>query len=246
MYTQIALAFFGLASTAAATYSPHQLSNLRSLHPDPVSPVQARQDNSNSDDGNTLDPACTTSALSILSSIPTPASDLSDFLATFGASASASAPSDPAVLCSVTAALPSSLQAPYSSYDAAASSWYGSNSEGIQGLLTSCGGGELGAYVTQVVSALQAYTAAGCSGTLSTPAATFPVPGGLNTSVVTGTGTTGAATATATDGSSGSGTGAGENAAPTSSVSLDAAPRPTGVLAGAIAAAGLLGAAMML
>ncbi|CAJ2501409.1 Uu.00g042620.m01.CDS01 [Anthostomella pinea] len=233
MYAQAALAVLGLASTAAATYHPSQLNSLRDLNN--KNGLAARQDDSDSsssatgDDG--ISDACTTSAYMVLASIPTPTGDLSAYLSSFVATADLSDVTDAAsVLCDVTAGMPTSLSSAYSSYDMAASSWYSSNSADIQSLISSCAG-DMGAELTMAVSAVESYTSSGCSGSVAamTSGLTSSSTGSSKTS---GSGSTGGATAT----SSGAST----------SVETGAASRPTGLIAGAVAAAGFLGAAVML
>ncbi|KAI0600128.1 hypothetical protein F4775DRAFT_590849 [Biscogniauxia sp. FL1348] len=261
-----AIALLGLASTAVATYSPSQLNRLRAVHSGLApSTVQARQAVSYA----TLAPACTSSALAIVDGMPYATGALAQFLDSFDATAAADADAaNPTNLCAVTAALPASLRGPYSAYDQQASAWYAANSGGIQALLTSCGNGALGVQLTQAVSALQSYTAVGCSGSLDTPTLTvvLAVP---TSAVPTATASSAAAAGTISAGFVGglpptttpitsfsSSTTTTTNttitdsataaSATMSSISQDAAVRPTGVLAGAMAAAGLLGAAMVL
>ncbi|KAI5921704.1 hypothetical protein F4810DRAFT_677441 [Camillea tinctor] len=259
MYIQATLAILGLASTAVATFSPEQLNNLRAAHDKlvPTSTVQPRQVSY-----ATLPPACTTSALSIVNSMPYATGDLARYLDSFDATVAN--PANPTNFCAVTAALPATLQGPYSAFDQQASTWYSSNSAQIQSLLTSCGNGELAMHLTEMVSALESYTAAGCTGSLSTPGLTLSLATPVSTSAAaTSTAAAGVATgfvgilpslteattaisssSTATTNQTSSDNAVAASA--TSSVDQGAAARPTGALAGAMAAAGLLGAVMML
>ncbi|KAI1488079.1 hypothetical protein F5X96DRAFT_680752 [Biscogniauxia mediterranea] len=264
MYIQLVVTLLGLVSTAVATYSPEQLNNLRAAHDRLVaSPtttttmMQAPRQVSYA----TLAPSCASSALAIVDAMPYATGALALFLDSFDAA------TDPTNLCAVTAALPASLRGPYSALDRQASAWYATNSAGIQRLLTSCGNAALGAQLTRAVAALQAYTARGCEGDLATPTLSLVLSaaptassagavvatmvgfvGGLppnTTTPFTSSSSSSTSTTTNITTSTDSATAAAASAT-TSSISQDAAVRPTGVLAGAMAAAGLLGAVMML
>ncbi|KAI2472370.1 hypothetical protein F4781DRAFT_383432 [Annulohypoxylon bovei var. microspora] len=194
MVSRNIIAVLGLASTAAATYSPQALKNLRDLRAEHVV-IEVReampQATSTSSSDSDSDTQCASSAEAIITDAPTPPADLESYFVSFAATADLS---NPSILCQITAGVPSSLSAEYSSYDQQASSWFSKHSSDIAGLVSKCAGEEDAASVAQVVTALSAYAADGCSG----------------------------------------------------SVSKARAARPTGMIAGAVAAAGVLGAAAVL
>lgn len=244
MYYQSAL-LAALAGITAATYNPHQLNGVRSLQErggGVEGGLPRRQDDSSN---SALE--CQASVFAILSDLPTPTPPLVSYLASFAATAN---PTDPAALCAVTSALPTSLTSAYSSYDRAASSWYSGHSAEVAQLASDCAGAGAGGAqaLTEAITALETYTAGGCTGTLPTEAAglTSLIPL-VNATATNGTGAgagAGAGTTATPTGPSASGTGSqGGN---TSSIAQGAAARPTGVVAGAMAAAGLLGAVAML
>ncbi|KAK7752769.1 hypothetical protein SLS62_005321 [Diatrype stigma] len=251
MYYQSALLAAALTGMTAATYNAHQLNGVRSLQAgaEGGNSLPRRQDAyasvSDSDSASASSAlACQESVFAILGDLPTPTPALVSYLLSFAATAD---PTDPAALCAVTSALPTSLASAYSSYDQAASSWYSGHSAEMAQLASDCAGDVAGAggaqALTQAITALESYTAGDCTGTLPTGAA------GLTSMIPLLNAT---ATATATNGS-----GVGVTAAPTggatppasgtgSSIVQGAAARPTGVIAGAMAAAGLLGVVAML
>ncbi|KAI2640795.1 hypothetical protein GGS26DRAFT_177994 [Hypomontagnella submonticulosa] len=217
MVSRTTLALLGLASTAAATYSPEGLKKLHGLRQEHVV-VEVRQAQSSdfAIPTGTSPIECTTSLLSIITDIPTPPPKVESYLSQFASTADLT---DPAVICEVTK-VPESVSADYSSYDQAASSWFNKHNSEIDALASKCAGDEYVASIDQAVSALNIYIGNGCSGTLGAPGAT----------TTTGTG---------------SGSTAGASAASTSP-STALAARPTGIVAGAVAAAGVLGAAALL
>ncbi|KAI1078232.1 hypothetical protein F5B20DRAFT_548530 [Whalleya microplaca] len=226
-----------LATAALATYSPQHLKNIRALHisHDVLEVRQATAAPSTATGTSTggLDGlGCQFSAYSLLSSVPTPTGSLESYLLS-AVTQAPPAPSSIAIqnataLCQATASLPSSLRADYSSYDAAVSSWYSAHSSELSALASSCSNQLPVAPAT--LSAILSY-------------ATAPNPcSGIATATGSGNGT-----ASPTS-SNGSGNGSGESgSSPSSSVSVGGAARPTGVVAGAaVAAAGFLGAAVLL
>lgn len=218
-----------LAGTAAAIYSPQQLNRVRSL--DQGVPQRRQDDSSNSAF------ACQASAFSILGDIPTPTPPLLSYLLSFAATAN---PTDPAALCAATSALPTSLASAYSSYDEAASSWYVGHSGDIAQLASDCASDGVAQSLTQAITALESYTAGDCTGTAPTEAA------GLTSLIPMINATATGATATTTGSSSGAGSQGGGSASEMSSVPQAGAARPTGVIAGAMAAAGFIGAVAMM
>ncbi|KAI1445290.1 hypothetical protein F5Y02DRAFT_386644 [Annulohypoxylon stygium] len=193
MVSKNIVATLGLASTALATYSPEALKSLRNLRMEhvvvEVREAQSSSSSSSSDDD--VSSACLSSAEAIITDAPTPNDNLISFFMSFANTADFS---NPSALCQLTAAVPSSLSADYSSYDQQASSWLSAKSSSITALASQCADSEGAASISQVVSALEIYVAEGC----------------------------------------------------TSSVSKGLAARPTGLVAGAVAAAGVLGAAAVL
>ncbi|KAI1089076.1 hypothetical protein F5B19DRAFT_468662 [Rostrohypoxylon terebratum] len=209
MVSKNIVAVLGLTSTALATYSPEALKNLRDLRAEHVV-VEVREaqpsSSSSSSNADSVSSACSSSAEAIITDAPTPPANLETFFMSFVETVDFE---DSSVLCQLTAAVPSSLSVAYSSYDQQASSWLSAKSGSISALASQCADSEGAASIAQVVTALEVYVAAGCTGAAS----------------------------------SGTSSGAG---ASTSSVSKALAARPTGIFAGAVAAAGVLGAAAML
>ncbi|KAI0377995.1 hypothetical protein F5Y04DRAFT_262736 [Hypomontagnella monticulosa] len=221
MVSQVTLALLGLASTAVATYSPEGLKKLHNLRAEHVV-VEVRQAQSSDDlllPTSTAPLECTTSLVSIITDVPTPPANVESYLSQFGATADLT---NPAVLCEVTK-VPASISADYSSYDQAASSWFNKHSSEIDALASKCAGDEYVASVEQAMSALNIYIGNGCSGTLGAPGATTTSAGG-----------------------SGDASGGASGNAQSTSPSTALAARPTGMVAGAVAAAGVLGAAVLL
>ncbi|RYP46340.1 hypothetical protein DL768_007446 [Monosporascus sp. mg162] len=216
-----------LAAGTAAAYRPHQLNAVRNLQ---QPGVQARQNGSIAE--------CTSSAFAIISSAPTPNSDLINYFETFAVTADLA---NPTVFCEITSALPTSLSSAYFSYDEAASSWYSEQSSNIVELASNCAGEAVATTVTEIVSILASYTAGDCTGTLPPEASTM-IEGGALSSLIFPT-----AGATVTDGpASPTDTPNETGSVETTSIEQAAAARPTGVVAGAIAAAGFIGAVAMM
>lgn len=173
---------------------------------------------------------CTASVVSIIDSIPTPTKPLADALSGVLATALAQTPSN---VCNLTASIPTSLSSALSSYDSAISSWYNKESSDIAELITSCSGASAVKTISAAVSAWSAYTGVCQSGAtnstttsstaspLTTATATNGSSSGINTQVLTGTSST--------------------TSSSTASASTAGAPRPTGVEAGVMAAAGIIG-----
>ncbi|RYO88662.1 hypothetical protein DL766_005920 [Monosporascus sp. MC13-8B] len=227
MYSQALLL---LAAGTAAAYRPHQLNGVRNLQ---QPGVQARQTGSIAD--------CTSSAFAIISSVPTPNSDLANYFETFVVTADLA---NPTVFCEITSALPTSLSSAYFSYDEAASSWYSEQSSNIVELASNCAGEAVATSVTEIVSILESYTAGDCTGSLPPEASDLStmIEGGALSSLVFPT-----ADATVTDApASPTNTEDEAGSEQTTSIEQGAAARPTGVVAGAIAAAGFIGAVAMM
>ncbi|KAI2619245.1 hypothetical protein GGR54DRAFT_135689 [Hypoxylon sp. NC1633] len=221
MLSQTALALLGLASTAVATYSPRALKNVHDLRAEHVV-VEVRQALESSTPTSTSSAdslECTTSALSLITDAPTPDAKLMSYFMNFATTANLE---NSSVLCQITQ-VPQSISADYSSYDQAVSSWVNKHSSDFVALASKCGGGEQAASVSQVVSALNDYVAAGCSSSAG-----------------------GSSPTQSAAGQSGSGQSAAGQSSSTHSVSSGLAARPTGIVAGAVAAAGVLGFAAAL
>ncbi|KAI0889607.1 uncharacterized protein GGS22DRAFT_148716 [Annulohypoxylon maeteangense] len=189
MVSQNVVALLGLASTAAATYRPQALGSLNNLRAERIV-IEVREAQTSSP-SNALSSACASSADALITDVPIPPSSLESYFASFARTANFS--DDVSYLCSITASVPASLTAAYSSYDQQASSWFVKHSSDLTAIVSQCGTQEDVNSIAQVVTALDIYLASGC-GTRST---------GL-------------------------------------------AARPTGAIAGAVAAAGVLGAAVVL
>ncbi|KAI0130506.1 hypothetical protein BJ170DRAFT_316981 [Xylariales sp. AK1849] len=161
--------------------------------------------------------SCTVSAASILSSVPTPSADLSSYIVSYAATAT-----DVTQACAVTSNLPSSLQSAFSSYDSQVSSWYSAEKSDIDALVSSCSTDPLAQTISSVTSLLNVYTASGCDAlTGATTGTTKPTTTGTTKSTTTG--------------------GIAASTSPSS-----AGAKPTGVYAGAAAAAGFLGAVALM
>ncbi|KAK9420787.1 hypothetical protein SUNI508_00878 [Seiridium unicorne] len=131
---------------------------------------------------------------------------------------STAAVTNPTAVCAVTTAFPSSLSSQYSSYDSAVSSWYNKESSDIDALISSCSTESNVQTIASVVSLFSAYDSVCASATSS----------GASSS-------TGSATAPT-----------GSGATSSTSSSTAGAPKQTGMVAGAMAAAGFIGAVAML
>ncbi|KAI0854173.1 hypothetical protein F5Y00DRAFT_256671 [Daldinia vernicosa] len=203
MVSQLTLAFLGLASTAAATYSPLQLRNLHNLRQERIV-VEVRQATSEGPELPTItqSPECISALAPLGSDVPDVPSELLSYMESFAATADTS---NPTVLCEATQ-VPQSLSSQYSSYDQAASSWLSKHSSDLQVAATKCGDSDV--QVSQAVASISAFLGEGC----------------------------GAAASSAGDASS----------AISTTVSPGLAARPTGMVAGAMAAAGALGVAVLL
>ena len=234
MYTQSLL--FALAGSAVATYTPQQLNRVRDLEAD----LEARQDDTDFQ-------ACQDSLSSVAGALPTPTGDLGSYLDNFYATAN---PTDPAVFCELTSSMPSNLRSEYTSYDQAASSWIDEYVSVMGEVVDTCGGEDAAASaLLGLASAIESYTAADCAGTFPTDVAEItsilPIAGGGVTIGPTPTG-----------GNSPSETGSGSSGdredssnqedSDSDSPPPNAAARPSGVIAGAMALAGVIGFAAML
>ncbi|KAI1801850.1 hypothetical protein F4811DRAFT_532599 [Daldinia bambusicola] len=200
MVSQATLAFLGLASTAAAAFSPLQLRNLNDLRYERVV-VEVRQASSELPT-ITQSPECESALQPLGSDVPSVAPELLEYMESFMATADTN---NPTVLCEATQ-VPQSLSSQYSSYDQAASSWLSKHSSDLEAAATKCNNGE-DASVTEAIESIKQFLADDCGATGAT-------------------------------GSSG--------AAASSTVSPALAARPTGMVAGAFAAAGALGVAALL
>ncbi|KAI8958935.1 hypothetical protein F5Y11DRAFT_334619 [Daldinia sp. FL1419] len=205
MVSQVTLAFLGLASTVAATYSPNQLRNYHNLRQE-RHVVEVRQVESESGSAAiptiTQSPECISALAPLGSDVPDIDSDLLEYMASFAATADTA---NPTVLCGATS-VPQSLSSQYSSYDKAASSWLSAHSKDLEAAATACSDSD--PEVSQAVASISAFLGDSCGAT------------------TTGAGKDGAAAET------------------TASPGL--AARPTGLVAGAMAAAGALGVAVLL
>ncbi|KAI1338600.1 hypothetical protein F5Y15DRAFT_122330 [Xylariaceae sp. FL0016] len=229
MHQQIAITLFGLASTAVAIYSPEQLNSLRALNSHNIAVRQDQDDTDNDGDDAIETGACISSAQSIIAEVPSVTGALSTYLDNYYSTAVIT---ETAVLCTQTPDVPSSLSSSYSSYDQAASSWYADNSDDIEELATVCAT-ETGELATQLTIALDYLTA------VSAMCASFSATATPTSSMGSSkTSSESEATATSTD--------SGSDATSSSTPDTAAAVRPTGVIVGAVAAAGILGAAIAL
>lgn len=219
----------GLAAAVAATPDARNLHRFRDLH-------VARQTDSGAGDTND-DASCTAGLLGIVNDLPTPASDLLTWLA-----AEATAVATMSDICS-TPPVPTSLTSAYSSYQSELLGWYSSESQSISALASSCSGqpgfSQVDAIITMVDQATSSCFPS--SGSASSGSMT-----GSMTESVTSTITTESVVVTESGGSSISITVSTTQTttmpAPTDQPA--AAPRAT---AGAVmAAAGAIGAALLI
>ena len=233
MYTQSL--FFVLAGSAAATMSPRQLGRMQGLG----AGLEARQDSADRE-------ACQESYSSIAVALPSPAGDLGEYLTSFYATAD---PTDPAALCQITSDMPESLSSAYASYDSAASSWIDEYVSVAGELASSCGGAaEAASVLGDLAESIASYTAEDCSGDFPTDVAdlTSLIP------IVGATPTGGDAPSETGSGNGGDNqgdsdnSGDSENSNDSDSPDESSAARPTGVIAGAMALAGVIGAIAML
>ncbi|KAI0391582.1 hypothetical protein F5Y17DRAFT_439966 [Xylariaceae sp. FL0594] len=206
---------------------------------------------------------CTRSIADLLAGAPTPTGELASAITSYASSylgsgndgqvtaATNMPPAAPAAtnplevvtqVCSFGAQLPESLQQDFSAYATQVVSYVSAQSSAIDGVITSCLA--TGAYstdaasYTDAVNSIASHTGPLCAAVTTTPG------GGNGTATDTTTVTTPAATTTETGGGVGGGpvtsTGpGGETSAPPTPTG--AAAVPTGMLANAAAAAGLLG-----
>ncbi|KAI0021068.1 hypothetical protein F4780DRAFT_313787 [Xylariomycetidae sp. FL0641] len=248
MHAHTALAILGLASSAVASSSPAQLNSLRSLHADNA--LAARDGDmddgsgADMDDGSDMDDGdddsgmgeCQDSALSLLGSVPTPSGQLLSYIESYAATATLDlAAGDPAALCTASAAaIPPSLSSAYAAYETQAESWFAANADALTSLVSVCSTGAMGAQISAASSAY-ASAASACLSATATATAT-----------ASGSGSGGAkptSTSTAGAGASQTSGGAGSDV---TQVPEGAATRPAGLYAAVAAAAGVLGAAILL
>ncbi|KAK7946159.1 uncharacterized protein PG986_010480 [Apiospora aurea] len=221
MYNQVLLsaAVAGLASTVGATYNHAAANQLRDLtQPAHVVPRQPAQSGSSD---------CVESAMKLFTELPQPTGALLSYYESATADITATAvPTDLGQVCAMAAteSLPSSLSAPLSSYESTLVGWYSSHTSDIAQLMSVCSAEPIVSSAEQLLAQITKEPA--CSSLLAS------ATGALATPTASGSG-------------SGSSAGAG-GAAQTSSPSQAAAPKATGLVAGAVAAAGFLGAVAML
>ena len=241
MYTQSLL--FALAGSAVASYTPQQLQRARDLE----AGLQARQDVEDFE-------GCQLSLGSVAAALPTPTGELGSYLTSFYATAD---PTDPAVFCEITSAMPADLSSAYESYDRAASSWISEYVDVAERLSSVCGGEDTAASaLDELVSIIESYTAEDCRGTFPTDAlqldSLLPIAGatptGDNVPSETGSGN-----GNGNDSDNGSGDNQNDSNDSNNSDNSDdsddpddpsenGAARSTGVIAGAMALAGVIGA----
>ncbi|KAI2623645.1 hypothetical protein GGS21DRAFT_494155 [Xylaria nigripes] len=176
---------------------------------------------------------CTRSYASILASAPKPNSQLASAITSFaGGLRQTGAPHNNlnpvSEACALSSGLPQSLRSDFDAYVTKVISFVSVSSSEIDALITNCvATGEQGARYTSLVNSLATHTGPLCQATGGT----------------TGTTGTGTQTTAVTGGTSIVGT---STTAATTSVPRGEGAKPTGVLAGAAAAAGALGAAILL
>ncbi|KAI8629429.1 hypothetical protein F5Y19DRAFT_81593 [Xylariaceae sp. FL1651] len=183
------------------------------------------------------DAACTNSYASLALGLPTPASGLASAITSYANEVIQTASvtdTNPLVaiteVCDFASQLPSSLQSDFSSYVTAVRSYASASSSAIDAVITNClATGSEGAAYASFINSLATQTGPLCqitsapsggNGTVSMTLTPTPTPSNTNSSP-------------------------GGSAA-TTSPSTAAAAGPTGVFAGAAAAAGLLGAVALL
>ncbi|KAI1819848.1 hypothetical protein F4861DRAFT_525383 [Xylaria intraflava] len=180
---------------------------------------------------------CTRSYAKILAGAPTPPAQLASAITSFagGFRQTGSPNANPlSEACEFSSGLPSTLRSDFDAYATKVISYVSVSSSEIDALITNCvATGAQGASLTSIVNSLATHTGALCQATgitngttTATSAPTTTQTGGVGTGTATGT------TATTSPATTTGQTGAGS--------------KPTGVLAGAAAAAGVLGAAVLL
>ncbi|KAK8074231.1 hypothetical protein PG994_005130 [Apiospora phragmitis] len=218
MYNQVLLsaALAGLASTVGATYNHAAANQLRDLS-QPAHVVPRQPAESSSGSSD-----CTESAVKLIAGLPTPTGDLLSYYATASALPEFTGTAVPTNLGSACAAiqtqsLPSALSAPMSSYESTLVGWYSSHTSDIMQLMSACSADPMVASAESLLAQVTKEPACmSLLGGSSGMAMPIPTPTG--------------------DGQSQS----------TSKPSEGAAPKPTAMAAGAMAAAGFFGAVAML
>lgn len=233
--------------------------------------AQTSSDNggaSGSTSGPTGGFACTQSYASILAAAPTPTGELGSSFTSYASSliASGGTNANPLALatqvCDFSSSLPASLHGDFDAYVTSVVSYVSASSAAIDAVITDCvATGSVGAGYTSLVNSFATHsgplcTGGGANGTSSTSAGT-----GTSTGTGTGNGNGGSPTPTATGtGGNGGGNGGGVGGGgattsdangngaggQTTSTPTGAAAQPTALFGGVAAAAGILGAAILL
>ncbi|KAK7917605.1 hypothetical protein PG985_011213 [Apiospora marii] len=221
MHNQVLLsaALAGLASTVGATYNHAAANQLRDLTA-PAHVVARQASESGSSD-------CTSSAVMLIAGLPTPTGELLSYYATASDVPQFTETAIPTNLASACSALgtqmsvPSSLSAPLSSYESTLLGWYSSHTQDIAGLMSACTADPVFSSAESLLAQVTKEPA--CKSLLGDASIALPTP-------------------TPTGSASGSGEGAAQSSEPAKA----AAPKPTAMVAGAVAAAGFIGAVAML
>ncbi|RWA14587.1 hypothetical protein EKO27_g504 [Xylaria grammica] len=184
--------------------------------------------------------------LLILAGAPTPNSDLASAITSYASGAAQSTTSganaNPLSLvtqvCDFSSNLPTSLQSDFDAYATSVISYLSASSSEIDAVITNCvATGSEGASYTSFVNSLATHTGALCQATGSSNGTI------TSSSTATSTGAGGAGdTGSVTTGGGGTATNGGAS----TSIPTGAAAQPTALYGGAAAAAGFLGAVMLL
>lgn len=166
---------------------------------------------------------CTQSAVKLIAGLPTPTGELLSYYESASGMpqfTETAVPTNLASACSALAtqmSVPSSLSAPLSSYESTLLGWYSSHTQDIAGLMSACTADPIFSSAESLLAQVTKEPA--CKSLLGDASIALPTP---------------------------TPTGSGEGAAQSSEPAKAAAPKPTAMVAGAVAAAGFLGAVAML
>ncbi|KAI1432600.1 hypothetical protein GGR50DRAFT_696871 [Xylaria sp. CBS 124048] len=198
--------------------------------------------------GNPHDASCTRSYVRILAGAPTPTGQLASAITSYaGGFRQTGSPNSNnnnnanpvSEACSFSSNLPSSLQRDFDAYLTSVISYVSASSSEIDALITNCvASGSQGASLTSIVNSVATHSGPLCQAT--------GAANGTSTST-TSSATTPTSSTTRGGGGGGGGTRTGgPTSAGTTSAQTGAGAKPTGMFAGAAAAAGVLGAAVLL
>ncbi|KAI0489669.1 hypothetical protein F4859DRAFT_461762 [Xylaria cf. heliscus] len=219
----------------------------------------AQSSSSSSSSSAGPDAQCSQSYASLLAAAPTPDDQLASAITSYasgmiqsatGTNVDANPLAFATQVCDFSAALPSSLQSDFDAYVTQIISYVSASSSAIDAVITNCvaTGPEAAGY-TALVNSFASQTGPLCQASATTGTATATATGtavgtgigtGLPYSTFNGTFSTGTPTPTS------SATGTGSAGSSTSSVTAGAAAMPTALFGGVAAAAGLLGAVVLL